>query len=92
MANEITPIRLITTDTNLRRVMDQINVAFKNIQTGNSTTVQNITNINTYLDLPPVVVPGGGTADSIMSQCTIALVNGDYDLTYDSDGNITVDG
>ena len=99
MANDITPIRILTTDTELRRVVDQINTAFKSIQQGNTAITQNVTNINTYLtsddDITTINNFYGtysGTPDAIVNKCTIALVNGDYDLTYTEDGEITTDG
>lgn len=78
--SEIKDIRgRLTTNTELARVVDQINKdVIKKIQDNNVTVEDNINTILPYLR----------TSDAIVNSAVVTKVNSDHDLVYDKLSNI----
>ena len=76
---QIDPIRLLTTTTELRRTIEQLNVQFIAIQDNNNILSNEINNnILTILK----------SADVILNSALTVEVNSDSDILYTDDGEI----
>lgn len=79
---DINPVKILTTDTETRRVVEQINVELKKVEEN-----------NVYLEgILNATQDASQDASDTLNMAIIAEVTNDFDLTYDDNGEIIVDG